>query len=844
MAFCLGYFMKREDKTMRKYSLGLLWMMLWITYTSVSAQTISKDEAARIAAKYIDRVPVERSTRGYKTEQDTRTGTANTPYYIFNDADGEGFVIVSGCEETHEVVGYAIGGHIDASNMPPALAAYLEDYSKTVKILTQQSKHSSQTRAGGKKSQSKSIPTVISRITEPVAPLLKTKWNQYAPYNNLAPTLGTGGNRPPIGCVATAMAQVMNFHKWPLRGKGKMEYHPSYRQGALNYGLQAVDFSQSTYQWDKTNSHSTGTEAQEAVARIMYDAAVSVCMDFTPQASGAYMAKAASSLKDYFDYTTLLVERNNMSSGAYISYIYNELKQGYPVMMTGGTDRNSHAWVCDGVDANGLFSMNWGWGGVSDGYFDLSYLNPLDRGAGGGEGGGYYHNQEIIIVRPNRNGQATLSPTRPGLDFSNEGTMTTSKEQTTRSQGMTLSLNHLGNFVHRQGVKSRVGVALYRSLDEQDPLKTYPFVLSNEDVLLPYGTQLALVQQTITFEADIPDGTYYLYPITKAYELEDVWRKTSKACFLKITIEGDKVSVVERTDKPRLCLLSTPKGYSDGISGRSTSYDITLYNQSSVPFDGTLNILLVKDGKTERIATDDFFRFMDNVQETRHVSFMLPKNLTSGRYEVKFSLASTNTSDGQSIGELMVETSGEPIYMDIQNPSEGPAMQYMTTVVASNNMQINDERVDVDAYPQVQIFVQALNLSDKSYTGKVEYLLENTQTHERISLGELPYSMSGWSDVASSNYILTVELARFNLAYNTPYQLVTLLKSNGKTTHTWVAAQTMTLYSTNGIHGITSDTAPSHVVIYGMDGKYMGSHLDNLPRGVYIVNGRKVIKGR
>lgn len=834
---------RKENSKMTKYALALLSAVLWLTDGTVSAQTVSRDEAARIAAKYIDRVPVNKLTRGYEAESDAQIEMRNTPYYIFNDADGAGFVIVAGRRELHEVLGYAIDGHVDIHNIPPALAAYLEDYSTAVMSLKMAEKSSSQAQTRSGTSVADGAVEVIGQNHEPIEPLLKTKWNQYAPYNNLAPTLGIGGPRPPIGCVATALAQVMNFNQWPLRGKGSMEYTPSYRQGELNYGVQKVDFSQSAYQWDKTNATSVGKQAGEAVAKIMYDAAVSVRMSFEPLASGAYMDNAVKALKDHFDYTAVMIERENMNTTTYISYLYNELKQGFPVIMSGGKDNGAHAWVCDGVDANGLFSMNWGWGGLSDGYFDLSYLNPYERGAGGGEGDGFYSNQVFIVARPNKNGVTELSPLRPGLEFNGEGTITADSEQTTRSKGLKITLNGLGNFVHRQGVKSRVGVALYRSLEDKDALKTYHFAHANEELLLPYGSQIAFMEQTVTFDAAMPNGTYILYPVTMAYEWEEVWRKTDKPCYLKIKVEGDKVSVIERTDIPHLYLLSAVQGSKDGISGRAASCDLSLYNGSTVSFNGTLNILLKKDGKTEKIATENFFRMMDNDKEIRHIVFTVPQDLKSGRYNMEFSLTYNEAPGGQEGQELMVENQGDSLFLDVQNPAEGPAMHYMATILAHDNQQIADQQMDVKAHPQTDVFVQAVNLSGIDYMGKVEYMLENTQTHERISLGELSYEMKGREDTPSTHHILKVYWSHYDLKKNIPYQLVTRLKRDGRITHTWKSTQSVILYSASDVHSFNVESANVPMSIYTLDGRYMGTTLHGLPKGMYIVNGKKVIKG-
>lgn len=68
--------------------------------------------------------------------------------------------------------------------------------------------------------------------------------------------------------------------------------------------------------------------------------------------------------------------------------VKEELEAHRPVLYGGSNKRNEgHQFVLDGYTSNNYFSVNWGWGGYSNGYYLLSGLNPNDQGIGGNTGG-------------------------------------------------------------------------------------------------------------------------------------------------------------------------------------------------------------------------------------------------------------------------------------------------------------------------------------------------------------------------------------------------------------------------------------------------------------------------
>ena len=108
-----------------------------------------------------------------------------------------------------------------------------------------------------------------------------------------------------------------------------------------------------------------------------------------------------NALKNNFGYDGNIQHlfRNNYSNEAWESLIYRELAERRPVLYAGTSSGGAHAFVCDGYDGNGLFHINWGWGGMCNGYFKLSVLNPNDNSGMGASSSkdGYSMNQDVLI---------------------------------------------------------------------------------------------------------------------------------------------------------------------------------------------------------------------------------------------------------------------------------------------------------------------------------------------------------------------------------------------------------------------------------------------------------------
>lgn len=379
---------------MRKQLLLFVLMLLSI---GAMAQAISEQEALDRALQFMNtQKPAKHGKRAALTKSNMKVAKLGVDgIYGFN-SEGGGFVIASADERALPVLGYSDKGIINWQQMPDNMRAWLINYSQAIRAL------------GDAKLGLSEQPVNTGRAA--IEPLLKTQWNQYFPYWNKCPYKEDLGRMCLTGCVATAMAQVMNYHQWP---KEACQAVPAYNVGFApdidHYdGLPAT-----TFDWDNmlpTYEGVSSTEAQqEAVATLMRYCGQSVQMLYGTDVSSTDGGLIADALKLYFDYNPNLfyASRTYYGIDEWEDMIYQELAANRPVPYCGQTDQGGHSFVCDGYDGNGLFHINWGWGGEADGYFSLSVLNPKrNSGAGASESKlGYCMSQEAIIgIQPSTGG--------------------------------------------------------------------------------------------------------------------------------------------------------------------------------------------------------------------------------------------------------------------------------------------------------------------------------------------------------------------------------------------------------------------------------------------------------
>ncbi len=292
--------------------------------------------------------------------------------YVFSRENQ--FLVLSADDRAEAILGYADGA-FDPNNMPPAFKWWMGEYARQMEASPEAIRQA---------------PLRASR--EAVAPLLTTKWDQSTPYNNLCPTFS--GEIAKTGCIATAMAQVLNHHQWPDVGTGTL----SYRQGLKKIEF---DYSNTPFDWANMLDRYTANATEEqntAVATLMFATGVSVKMQYGADASGSYDYLITNALVTYFKYDPGVrwLSRDHHTSAEWEEVIYSNLAANQPVIYNGISQEGGHSFVCDGYNTDGYFHINWGWGGLSDGYFRLMALDPDAQGIGGSLSG-YNFNQSAIV---------------------------------------------------------------------------------------------------------------------------------------------------------------------------------------------------------------------------------------------------------------------------------------------------------------------------------------------------------------------------------------------------------------------------------------------------------------
>lgn len=346
------------------------------TTITMSAAPLSPEQALHRA---FDNGPMKipgKQLAALKLAHSVTSGNGTPAIYVFDRPASSGYVIVSADDVAAPILGYADNGSFNKEDMPPQMEWWLSEYATRIANYS-------------------SSAAYTTRATQhpAVAPLMKTVWNQGTPFNNLCPL--KDGTRCPTGCVATAVAQVMKYYNYPASGKGRV----TGPDGILRLDNIKFDWDNmiSSYNGDYTKTQAT------AVATLMQAVGYASKMSYSPNGSGALSLNAAKALSQNFKYNSNIryLQRDYFNATEWNEIVYAEIAAGRPVLYGGQSTSVGHEFVCDGYDGNGYFHFNWGWGGMSDGYFLLDALNPDSVGTGGGEGGGYNSGQDIIIgVQP------------------------------------------------------------------------------------------------------------------------------------------------------------------------------------------------------------------------------------------------------------------------------------------------------------------------------------------------------------------------------------------------------------------------------------------------------------
>lgn len=419
---------------MRKLFLGLAALMLSMT---VLAERVSQEDAALVANNFMNvgnTVSGVQKAPAKKMVLKKAATASENQYYVYENANGEGWVMVAANDVVSPILAYSNTGTFRTDNQPVNVRTWLGKYDKFITKIEADGAAQDEEVAAEWSALKKGVRKAKGDAI--VGPLVKTTWDQDDPYWTLTPNGSGSIGKAYTGCVATAMAQVMNYWQWPKQGTGSHTYQPIMqldddgdgypdRDTIIYPGYLTANFDETTYDWDNMLNKYTSSatnDQKNAVATLMFHCGVSVEMMYGNDnygGSGAYTGNygdwtdptcAQNAFPTYFGYKKdglVSYMRDGFSYEGTTYYekwtdeewtamVKEELDKKHPIMYGGAGDKGGHSFICDGYDDSNYFHFNWGWSGQNDGYYKLSSLKPGSGGAGGG-GYDFSQDQDVII---------------------------------------------------------------------------------------------------------------------------------------------------------------------------------------------------------------------------------------------------------------------------------------------------------------------------------------------------------------------------------------------------------------------------------------------------------------
>lgn len=512
----------------------------------------------------------------------TALDDTNTPaVYVFSGAKG-GFMLVGADDVAAPLIGYSTTGSFDPQAIPENLLYWMSQYSGEISAA-----------------RAISLPVYKSSSRASMAaiePLMGTKWDQSTPYNDLCPEKGT--QRTVTGCVATALAQAMNYHKYPEKGSGSVTYYLD--NLGRNY---TFDLGQYTLDWANManvyNSKATA-EQRTAVAQLMAVAGAAVEMQYGTSESSSSTQNIPIGLIKYLGYDKGVhyIGREFTPYAEWESEIYNNLRNIGPVVMGGHTAPDNtgsgHCWVCDGYDGDGYYHMNWGWGGLSDGYYLLTALDPMSQGIGGADSGFNYTNAAVIgMQKPKAGSEYWLVMYVGGNVVVSQTEVSLGRQFNISFEGANGGVNgcYNGSAVTIYGT---MGVNLINSKGESTYVAGPMMEGGGSNGFEPSA---GIKYYSVALPKNLADGTYTMVPawMSKDYVCRNMVSRIGCRKGYTVVVSGGnaKMTPIDNTASVKVTDI---KAVTPTYTGVRAKFDVTVSNSSADEYYGQIRAGLFTPG--------------------------------------------------------------------------------------------------------------------------------------------------------------------------------------------------------------------------------------------------------
>lgn len=512
----------------------------------------------------------------------TISGADGRPQLYLFAEDGNGLMLLSAESEAEPLMGYT-DSYTPGDALPPALEYMIDCYAAEIEAL----------RSGAVTYSTESTFDLNSPAIEPIC---TTKWDQGAPYNDMCPTIS--GMRSVTGCVATAMAQVLKTYEHPVKCSGGT-YSYTWASGGSTLSM---NFDEVEFDWDAMADSYTESESAPEVAELMKAVGYASQMDYSPYASGAHGSSLAAGLVRNFDFDCTLSHelREWYSLGEWQQKIYDVIAGGHAIYYDGANPDNSaaHAFVVDGYRGDGFFHLNWGWGGMSDGYFRLTALDPSAQGIGGSTAGYDRGQGAIFNLTP---GATTAIADAPLIFFMTNGF----RASTTTGKLMTaISFRSPQNGAIYNNGPNTVSMPQFAVKFTKSTGEEFWFHESTTRTgsVQPYSGAYYTFSCKLT--RDLTDGTYTVSPAIynpRTEEYFDVRYPVGIGATFTAEVVGDDITF----SLPVQATLAAEELTVPEIIYQNTSFEISakLTNPTTEEYYGPINAVLLKKGGTSVVAT-------------------------------------------------------------------------------------------------------------------------------------------------------------------------------------------------------------------------------------------------
>lgn len=666
---------------------------------TMNAAHVTPQQAQQNAWLFVNQTAIKSGRQLTPSQQDItavqQSDEAN--YYVFNVGDGQGFVIVSGDDRTATILGYCDHGQFDPQNIPDNMKGWLQGCSDAIGQIAAQNVSLAPV-------QPKASSRALRVARMPISPLLTSQWGQNGPYNFQTPVYDNKQElHCPTGCVATAMAQVMYYHKWPQSATTSI---PSYTSKGTIGDLKMPELPATTFDWNKMNDTyaytertSAETDGEKEISKLLLYCGQSAYMDYGRTSSSATQTAAVDALKKYFDYDSniTIVNRTSYQYAEWINLIYDELANNRPVLLSGQSVGGGHSFVCDGYNEDDFFHINWGWSGMSDGFYKLSLLKPEEQGIGGSSTQDPYNLSlsAAIGIQPNTGQPAAVKPLTVAEIKTTNGDKSVTRSNSSRDFGVPLSIS----YYNLSGQKNTydAGFGIYKDGELKE------VITLEEGTSYDWGRGKNY-SGTFQFGKDYENGEYVVYGVSRASG-SDTWVKGagSDLHYITATISGNTMTLntvneskVEKLKVNSVTFTGSKK------TNESQTMTVNVTNEGTY-FNGYLTMALNNQKKAgvqlemEAGETRDvIFEFTPTVAGT--VSYQIIQGFFDDGYPIAggsetFSIGAEESMDV----DLDIQTKVENVEKkNGQNYIYGSTMQ--VTVTATN-----DTETDYSGYINIQL---------------------------------------------------------------------------------------------------------------------------------------------